>query len=220
MAPAPFPDRRRPLRDRPVTTLSDQELAAAVGDGEQAALGEVYRRHGAALYGLALRVLHRSDVAQEVVQEVLVGLWERPDRYDPERGALRPYLLRVTHGRAVDRLRSDLRRTRREEEHERDRPDADDDVDREVWELLRADTVRAAIQELSADERAAVELAYFGGHTYRDVAVLLDQPEGTVKSRIRTALRKLADRLEAAGLGVVADQHTPRRPERPAGPRP
>lgn len=199
-APPPLPPRRRSGPSSTVGDLDDAALVAAIADGDQRALAELYRRHSAAVYGLALRVLHRADVAQEIVQEVMVAIWERPDRYDAGRGALRPFMLRMAHGRAVDRLRADARRSRREDVHERDRPETGD-LDREIWELLRADAVREAVGELTDGERRAIELAYFGGHTYREVASLLGEAEGTVKSRIRTGLRRLADRLEAAGLG-------------------
>ena len=179
----------------------DAQLVIRVASGEEAALAELYRRHASGVYGLALRLLGRSDIAEEVLQEVMVSLWERPDRFDPARGNLRPFLLRVAHGKAVDRLRSETARGRREDRHERRRERDDADLEREVLELLRAETVREAVGTLSDGERRAIELAYFDGHSYREVAAILQQPEGTIKGRIRLGLRKLADRLDAAGLG-------------------
>src|SRR3954454_10770574 len=194
------PRNARPLR--PALELAgDAQLVIRVATGEEAALAELYRRHGSGVYGLALRLLGRSDLAEEVLQEVMVSLWERPDRYDPDRGNLRPFLLRVAHGKAVDRLRSETARGRREDRHERRNQRDDADLEREVLELLRAETVRNALVTLSEGARRAIELAYFDGHTYREVARILQQPEGTIKGRIRLGLRKLADRLDAAGLG-------------------
>jgi RNA polymerase sigma-70 factor (ECF subfamily) len=198
-----MPDDHRTSRPpRPDLELAgDAQLVIRVARGEEAALAELYRRHGSGVYGLALRLLGRSDLAEEVLQEVMVALWERPDRYDPERGNLRPFLLRVAHGKAVDRIRSEAARGRREDYHERRRQRDDADLEREVLELLRAETVRNALVALSDGERRAIELAYFDGHTYREVARILDQPEGTIKGRIRLGMRKLADLLEVAGLG-------------------
>jgi RNA polymerase sigma-70 factor (ECF subfamily) len=198
------PDDQRPSRPPPRPDLEvagDAQLVIRVASGEEEALAELYRRHGSGVYGLALRLLGRSDLAEEVLQEVMVSLWERPDRFDPARGNLRPFLLRVAHGKAVDRLRSETARGRREDRHERRRERDDADLEREVLELLRAETVREAVGTLSEGERRAIELAYFDGHSYREVAAILRQPEGTIKGRIRLGLRKLADRLDAAGLG-------------------
>lgn len=193
--------RRRPAPPAELAELDDAGLVVTLARGDEAALAELYRRYAPAVYGLAVRVLGDADAAQEILQEVVVSVWERPERFDPTRGALRPYLLRVTHGRCVDRIRSESRRLRREDADVRGDRHRDADLEREVWELVRAETVRDALGSLAEGEREAIELAYFGGHTYREVAVLLGLPEGTVKSRIRTGLAKLADRLEAAGLG-------------------
>jgi RNA polymerase sigma-70 factor (ECF subfamily) len=193
-----------------VATAGDAALVDAINGGDEGALAEVYRRHSSSIYGLALRILRRADLAQEVLQEVVCGLWERPDRYDAERGGLRPWLLRMAHGKAVDRLRAETRRQAREEKSLAGDVDSDGgDLEREVWELVRAEVVREALTTLSPGEKEAITLAYFGGHTYRDVARLLDIPEGTVKSRIRLGLGKLADHLASAGLGPSSERLQP-----------
>jgi RNA polymerase sigma-70 factor (ECF subfamily) len=101
-------------------------------------------------------------------------------------------------------LRSDASRRRREERDARRTAGAGYDVEHEVWDLTVAEQVRDAVQQLPSGERDAIELAYFGGHTYREVAELLHEPEGTVKSRIRSGLRRMRDSLvdaNAIGLG-------------------
>jgi RNA polymerase sigma-70 factor (ECF subfamily) len=136
-----------------------------------------------------------------VLQEVFLRLWNEPDRFDPERGSLRSYLLAHAHGRSVDLIRSETSRRRREERGARLTAEAGYDLEHEVWDLELAGHVRDALGSLTDDERAAIELAYFGGHTYREVARMLDQPEGTVKSRIRAGLGRLRTSLAEAGIG-------------------
>jgi RNA polymerase sigma-70 factor, ECF subfamily len=184
-----------PLRDS-----SDSALVVAIGRWREEALAEVFRRHAGAVFGLARRVLGDGPSAEEVVQEVFLRLWNTPDRYDPDRGSLRSYLLAQAHGRAVDLLRSDTSRRRREERDAAQSAEAGYDIEREVWDLAVSDHLQAVVQALPHDERIAIELAYFGGHTYREVAAMLAQPEGTVKSRIRSGLKRMRVRLVEIGL--------------------
>ena len=185
-----------------LTDASDAALVVAIGRWRQDALAEAYRRHAGSVYGLARRVVNDAALAEEVVQEVFLRLWNDPERFDPERGSLRSFLLAQTHGRSVDLLRSDTSRRRREEREARQTAESGYDVEHEVWDLAVADHVKEALSTLSDDERRAIELAYFGGHTYREVASLLGAPEGTVKSRIRTGLRRMRDGLAEAGIGA------------------
>lgn len=170
---------------------SDVALVVAIGRWNQDALAEAYRRHGGAVFALARRVLRDDGRAEEVVQEVFVRLWSSPERFDPDRGSLRAWLLANTHGRSIDRVRADTSRQRREERDAQQTATAGYDVEREAWDLAVADRVREAMAGLPEPERRALELAYLDGHTYRDVARLLDAPEGTIKSRIRAGLKRL-----------------------------
>jgi len=180
---------------------SDGALAVAIGRWREDALAEAFRRHAGAVYGLALRVLGDRTAAEEVVQEVFLRLWNAPDRYDPERGSMRAFLLAQSHGRAVDQLRADSSRRRREQRDAARSAEAGYDLEHEVMDLTVAEHLKEAVSALPVDERRAIELAYFGGHTYREVAALLDQPEGTVKSRIRSGLTRLRAGLADTGLG-------------------
>jgi RNA polymerase sigma-70 factor (ECF subfamily) len=182
---------------------SDAALVVAIGRWSEDALGEVYRRHGGAAYALARRLLNDKELAEEILQEVFLRLWNTPERFDSERGSLRSYLLAQTHGRAVDLLRSETARRRREEREARESTNFGDDIEREVIDLTVSEKVKEVVAALPIDERQAIELAYFGGHTYRQVAVMLEAPEGTVKSRIRSGLRRLRKDLADAGVGVT-----------------
>jgi RNA polymerase sigma-70 factor (ECF subfamily) len=190
--------------DAPLSDASDASLVMAIARWRQDALAEAYRRHAGAVFALSRRVTADAALSEEVVQEVFLRLWNAPDKFDPDRGSLRSFLLAQAHGRAVDMLRSEGARRRREENEARAAAEAGYDVDREVWDLALSEHVREVVDGLPEDERRAIELAYFGGHSYRRVAELLDQPEGTVKSRIRSGLRRMREGLVAAGIGVEA----------------
>lgn len=180
--------------------MSDGGLVVAIARYREDALAEAYRRHAGAVFALARRVLADLTTAEEVVQEVFLRLWTQPDKFDPDRGSLRSYLLAQTHGRSVDLLRSDTSRRRREEREARQTAEAGYDVEHEVWDLTVADKVKEVVAVLPTAERRAIELAYFGGHTYREVATLLGEPEGTVKSRIRSGLKRMRSALSSSEL--------------------
>jgi len=184
-----------------LSSASDASLAMAVARWQEEALAEIYRRHAGAVFGLAKRLMFDAVLAEEVTQEVFVRLWREPERFDPTRGSLRTFLLSVTHGRAIDILRSEMSRRAREE-RSRAVAEAGYDLEQEVFDLTTAERVRKAVAKLPGAERKAIELAYFGGHSYREVAVIENEPEGTIKSRIRSGLRRMGRELDAAVKGT------------------
>ena len=182
---------------------SDAQLVTSIARYSEVALAEAYRRHGGAVFGLAKRVLNNPTDAEDVTQEVFLRLWNQPERFDPARGSLRSFLLAQAHGRAVDAVRSSSSRRAREARDAVRTAESPYDMQREVWDLAVADQVSSALGELPEEERRAIELAYFDGHTYREVAQLLDQPEGTVKSRIRNGMRRMRAVLADADVRGV-----------------
>src|SRR3954454_13373065 len=188
----------------PLTDASDAVLVIGISRYQEQALAEAYRRHAGAVFGLARRLLGNPTMSEEIVQEVFLRLWNQPEKFDPDRGALRSYLLAQPHGRAVDLLRSEASRRGREERDARRTAEAGYDLELEVVDLTVAERVKDAMGSLTDTERRAIELAYLGGHTYREVAVLLGEPEGTVKSRIRSGLKKMRIDLVDAGVGGLS----------------
>ncbi|MBO3748163.1 sigma-70 family RNA polymerase sigma factor [Streptosporangiaceae bacterium NEAU-GS5] len=171
----------------------DRLLHQRIVGGDEGALAEMYDRFAALVFGLAVRVTRDRVIAEDITQDVFVTFWEKPLAFDPGRGTLRAWLGTVAHRRAVDHVRSEERRkvsVLGPRVFER-APVMEDDV----LEADEADRVRLAVARLPDGLREAIELAYYRGRTYRQVAEDLGLPEGTAKSRIRLGLRKLADAL-------------------------
>jgi RNA polymerase sigma-70 factor (ECF subfamily) len=179
--------------------LLDADLTDAIARADEAALAEAYRRHAVASRSLAMRLTRDRALAEDVVQEVFFRLWTRADRYDGTRGSLRSYLLAQTHGRALDLVRAESARRRREEREAQATREPQPGVEGQVIANTVADEVRRALASLPEDEREPVELAYLGALPYREVAMRLGIPEGTAKSRIRSGLSRLRTALAAHG---------------------
>lgn len=191
--PATTTRRRMPVRSP--QEGSDAELISRLADGDKSALAAVYEVHGGSVMRLARQLTRNATLAEDVTQEVFVRLWRRPTAYDETRGSLRTFLLQHTRGRAIDLIRSESARRIREDKEGWLAPTGRPDVDEEAMATMISDTVKQALDALPGRERRPIELAYYGGHSYREVAELLGEPEGTIKSRIRTGLRRLHDEL-------------------------
>lgn len=197
--------RTMPLRRSPIRVSSnstDGELIAAIGERNADALAEVFRRYGAAVFGVSRRVLADDALAEDITQDVLLRLWNEPHRYDAERGTLRSFLQRQSHSRSVERVRAEEARRRREDRSIALDVDHLEGLESEVLASIDSERVRSALLALEDGDRRAIVLAYYGGISYRDVAVRLGLPEGTVKSRIRTGLRRLSVMLDDEGMEV------------------
>lgn len=186
--------------DNDLLAASDASLVIAVARSRSDALEEIYRRHGGTVLGLAQRILQNRPAAEEIVQEVFVRLWRAPERFDFERGSLRSFLCAQAHSRCVDVIRAESARRRRQERDAVSRTPERHDVADTVADLLVAEQLRAVVESLPEKEKRVIELAYFQGLTYREVAEYLDEPEGTVKSRIRNGLKTMHAQLMRSGL--------------------
>jgi RNA polymerase sigma-70 factor (ECF subfamily) len=188
----------------PAGATGDEMIVARLVAGDDSALGIAYERHGGFVYSLARRVTGADDAARDITQDVFTFLWKEPERVDFERGTLRAYLGVVTHRKAVSDVRSTARRREREARVSvaagRAATEPHVDVVENDARRWRAGRLRDFVLSLPAEQRAALELAYFEGCTYREVAERLAIPEGTAKSRLRLALSRLRTMLEAHPL--------------------
>jgi RNA polymerase sigma factor (sigma-70 family) len=175
----------------------DPDLCERLIEGDEYALGEVYDRYAPVVYGLALRVTRDRLAAEDICQDTFVAVWERPQHVDRARGSLRAWLCEAAHLRAVDWVRG----------VESGRPSrtggpyrtSTDDVETRYLMVAQRASIAAALDSLPREQSVALELAYFGGLTYRQVAACLAVPEVTIKSRIRLGLERLAERSGAEG---------------------
>jgi RNA polymerase sigma factor (sigma-70 family) len=178
----------------------EREIRDRLVAGDEGALVEVYDQFSSFVYGLALRVIGDARAAEDVSQDVFVSVWERPGAFDPIRGSLRTWLGTLAHRRSVDHVRREEARRRRAL-REASRATPTPDVEEMATALVTSEQVRAALETLPEEQRRAIHLAYFGGKTYCQVAEVLGIPEGTAKSRLRLGLRRIADVLQADGVG-------------------
>ncbi|MDQ1684674.1 MAG: hypothetical protein QOC82_1411 [Frankiaceae bacterium] len=179
------------------STCADSLVRARIAAGDERALAEVFDALAGAVYASALRVLGNATLAQDVVQDVFVELWCHPEKYDESLGTLRTFLTVCARHRAHDVIRSELRRAAREERSDRLIPPQRDPSPSERFTAAEtASEVRAAVELLPPGQREVVELAYFRGLSYRDVARATGVPEGTAKSRVRLALARLEALLD------------------------
>lgn len=208
---------------------ADDELMAGLVEGDIAALEQLYDRYVTLVFSVGLRVLHDRQLAEDVAQEVFLRLWRRPQSYDPARGRFLSWLMSVTRNRAIDERRRLNRRAQAEDpsdDSDGQLPGGDRLEDPQLavhlGELRQA--IRRALARLPAAQREVIQLAYFGGLTQTEIAERTDTPLGTVKTRVRLAMRKLREALDEFHEPPFADPEDGRasrravhRPEGPAG---
>lgn len=175
--------------------MDDNQIRDALMSRDESVFDEVFTLYSGACVALAWKVLKSESKANDVVQNVFVDLFLKPDRFDPARGSIRTYLLTKTHSKSIDMLRSEKSRSIREQKQGalsyREQERRSLTIEEEIEKLALSESMAHALGQLSADEKQAIVLSYYKGYTYREVAEVLAQPEGTVKSRIRSGMSKL-----------------------------
>ncbi|MGH2467880.1 MAG: sigma-70 family RNA polymerase sigma factor [Candidatus Limnocylindrales bacterium] len=193
---------------------ADAVVLARSASGDLEALAMLYDRYAPLAYGVAVRITADRSLAEDVVQEAFLGAWRHAGRYVPERGSVRSWLLAIVHHRAIDAVRR--RRTTAE------LPASDvalpasftlPDVWAEVVGRLDRSWIRAGLEAINADQRQALELAYFGGLSQQEISAQVGAPLGTIKSRVRLGLVALRRALLAAE-GETPAGAAPSSPER------
>jgi RNA polymerase sigma-70 factor, ECF subfamily len=194
------PPRLRSVPAAPPDPPTLEELLSAVARGDQAAFAALYDRVAGPVYGLIRRVLRDPSQSEEITQEVLLEVWRTATRFDRSRGSAQGWMMTMAHRRAVDRVRSEQASRNRDERVATldAATSAFDEVAEDVETRLEQQQVRQALDRLTDLQREAVELAYYQGYTYREVAELLDAPLGTVKTRLRDGLIRLRDTIGVA----------------------
>jgi RNA polymerase sigma-70 factor, ECF subfamily len=178
---------------------ADAELVARLQRRDPQALGELYDRYGRIVYSLILRVVRDTGIAEDLVQETFLRVWNRVQGFDATQGAIGPWLMAVARNRAIDYLRSKSGRERNAVEFEEtDHPSLYTDMEHDLLISDKARRVKAAMEKLQPNQRQVLELAYFEGLSQTEMAERMGQPLGTVKTWVRAALKNLRD-----DLGVV-----------------
>ena len=191
------PVRQRTGHNRDLAHLSDEALVALLARGDEGALAELYDRFGAVAFGLALRVVRDTALAEDAVQEAFLTVWRTASRFVAERGKARTWILTLVHRRAVDVVRRE--QTRRTDPLKEQPESGGRTAEEEAWLRLERTRVQEALKRLPDQQREAIELAYYGGFTQSELADRLGEPLGTVKSRMFTGLSRLRELLEETG---------------------
>lgn len=183
--------------------VEESEWMTAISRGDAGAFERLYHRHSPQLYGICLKVLRQPADAQAVLSDVFMDVWKRADRFNPQRGSVRSYLVTLARSRAIDRLRSEGTRHTHERNHQAlaasGQPTPATNPEATAIFGEHQQLVRQAMGSLSGPQRATLEMAYFRGLTHREIADELNIPLGTAKTHIRTALKKLRSTLASLG---------------------
>jgi RNA polymerase sigma-70 factor (ECF subfamily) len=178
---------------RDLAHLSDEALVALAARGEEFALAELYDRFGRVAYGLALRIVRDTALAEDAVQDAFLAIWRTAGRFMPERAKASTWILTLVHRRAVDLVRREERR--RAEPLEAAAAGMEVAADETAWLRFERDRVQQALRTLPDQQREAIELAYYGGFTQSELADRLGLPLGTIKSRMFAGLSQLRKQL-------------------------
>ena len=187
--------------------LSDVDLIGQASQGDARALEVLYDRYSRVVFSFALRIINDQQIAEELLQEVFFRAWQQGGTFRSSKGTFLTWLLSITHNMAIDEVR---KRKRRPQRSDIDDPelvlagvaDGGPSVEDEVWSRALRERIARALDTLPDAQREAIELAYFRGMTHREIADTLDEPLGTIKTRMRLGMQKLRDQLDGSEVGL------------------
>ena len=190
-------------RARRYLHLEDRDLVVLVGRGDAGALAGLYHRYGGAAYLLAYRISGQHQAAEDVVQDAFLKVWCSAGSYKAALGSVRTWVLSIVHNQAIDQLRAAASRRRTQELVELSAVTYQpNDAFDEVWLRSRKEQVREALKTLPPAQLEVIELSYFSGYAHAEISALLGLSLGTVKSRLRLAVKKIKDHFDARGMAA------------------
>ncbi len=183
---------------------ADEELIAAICEGDERAIEILYTRYHRYAYSLAYRILRDSAAAEDIVQDAFLSIWLKAASYKTQQGSVHSWLQAIVHHRAIDKVRAAAHRdhqwtpfqARSEQDSLREQPD----VWEEAWRGEQQRMIRTVLEQIPAEQRMVIELAYFGGYTHAEISEQWHLPLGTVKGRMRLGLQKMKALLAEQGL--------------------
>ncbi|HYT28219.1 MAG TPA: sigma-70 family RNA polymerase sigma factor [Ktedonobacteraceae bacterium] len=192
---------------------SDEELMAAICGGSEFALELLYERYHRYAFFLAYRILHDPAAAEDIVQEAFLALWRKADSYQQQHGSVHSWLQAIVHHRAIDKIRASAHRDQqcislqagrdKSDSYEQDPVSAEPELWEQAWHDEQSRLIRAALNQIPAEQRQVIELAYFGGYTHTEISEQWNIPLGTVKGRMRLGLQKLKLLLQEDGIDML-----------------
>ena len=188
--------------------LGDVDLIGQAAQGDAHALEVLYDRYSRVVFSFALRIVNDQLIAEELLQEVFFRAWQQGGSFRASKGTFLTWLLSITHNMAIDEVRKRKRRPQRSDSDDPDvvlegMADLGPSVEDEVWSRTLRERIARALDTLPDAQREAIELAYFRGMTHREIAERLDEPLGTIKTRMRLGMQKLRDQLDGSEVGLT-----------------
>lgn len=189
------------------TEPADDELIAAICKGEEYAMEMLYERYHCYAYSLAYRILRDPLAAEDIVQDAFLSIWRKAPSYQVQHGSVHSWLQAIVRHRAIDKVRASAHRdylwTPIQADNEQDPPGEQPDVWEQAWQGEQQRIIRSVLDQIPAEQRLVIELAYFGGYTHAEISEQCHIPLGTVKGRMRLGLQKMKILLAEHGLDMI-----------------
>jgi RNA polymerase sigma-70 factor (ECF subfamily) len=189
------------------TEPADEELISAICKGEEYALETLYDRYHRYAYALAYRILRDPQAAEDIVQDAFLSIWRKASSYKSQHGSVHSWIQAIVHHRAIDKVRAathrELQWTQLLTDNEQDPPSEQPDVWEQTWQEEQHRIIRSVLDQIPAEQRLVIELAYFGGYTHAEISEQCHIPLGTVKGRMRLGLQKMKFLLSEQGLDMI-----------------